>query len=80
MNCPYCGQMMEHGTLCANGNIRFLPDGVKDPLFFNRDEYEDRGAVLFPPYWDDKRLFRRGTTSAHICRDCEKMLVEVPED
>ncbi len=41
MNCPYCGQMMEHGTLCANGNIRFLPDGVKDPLFFNRDEYED---------------------------------------
>lgn len=78
MKCPYCDKDMEQGILRANGSIRWMPLGAKEPLIYSREKYEAQKAVLFPPYWDDKKLIAMEETEAFICSACEKMVVSLP--
>lgn len=79
MKGPYCNKDMEQGILRANGNIRWMPLGAKEPLTYSHEKYEKLKAVLFPPYWNDKKLITTEDTAAFICRSCKKMVVSFPE-
>lgn len=78
MQCPYCEKEMQQGVLRANGNIRWMPDMAKEPLIYSRNKYEQQDAVLFPPYWNDKKLVGKNETIAFICPECKKMIVDFP--
>lgn len=77
MRCPYCGKQMEQGMLRANGNIRWMLKDAKEPLIFSREKYEKQKAILFPPYWDEKKLVDEETI-ALACFSCRKMIVDFP--
>ena len=76
MNCPYCMKKMQKGILRANGNIRWMPLESREPLVYSREKYIQQGAVLFPPFWDDKRLMDSEETTAYICPDCKKLIID----
>ena len=69
---------MARGILRANGNIHWMPGGAKEPLLYSRTKYEEQGAILFPPYWNEKKVLETEETVASVCSGCGKMIVDCP--
>ncbi len=73
MNCPYCGNEMEAGVIQSGQEISWLP-GIKRRVF-GRAEFH-RGAVEL-----SRMSFVRGSAVvAHLCRDCEKIVIDYGDE
>lgn len=77
MNCPYCGEKMQSGTLVGGpkgGVPRFRTDEQMRKGRMNRflDSLGGTGALVFSTYsfWDGFH------TSALFCAKCKKMIID----
>ena len=73
MQCPFCGNEMEHGTLRSRGSNYFLPDGQRTPTFYTASSLEKRDAIPLPP--DPLGLDTTTWPEAYCCRNCRKLIV-----
>ncbi len=73
MQCPFCGNEMEHGTLRSRGYNYFLPEGQRAPIGYTTSSLEKRNAVELPP--DPYVLTKPQWPEAYCCRGCRKLIV-----
>lgn len=76
MNCPYCGGVLEGGTLFSTRGINWVPDGVELPLGPTRDYVRRHGGISL--YEKVPVLFSEHP--AFVCRTCGKMLLDVKRE
>lgn len=73
MQCPFCGNEMEHGALHSRGSNYFLPDGQRTPAVYSATSLEKGDAIPLPP--DPRGLDKPQWPEACCCRGCRKLIV-----
>ena len=79
MNCPFCGQRMEHGYLQGRRDmgIAWMPDNDrKTPLLYTESYVEKHGGLLLGKCVGLRDGYR---ISFYLCRTCQKGVAELDE-
>jgi len=73
MRCPYCGMLMETGTIQSPYEISWLK-GTKRHIF-GASELHPESVVL------SERSFLGGSAVlAYLCRPCEKVIIDLKDN
>lgn len=74
MKCPYCGNEMELGNVCARGGggLYWLPEGKAIKFTVSNKKIEDHGGIVLVNCNEVGMLEH----SAYICHTCRKLLMD----
>lgn len=71
MNCPYCNEEMELGSIESLDTLRWTPEGESRPRT-TRWTTNKNGVVL-----DNCGLVKRAKVKAYYCRQCRAIIIKL---
>jgi len=72
MNCPYCGNKLEAGTIRSPHEIVWLRG--TNTYKYGSDEFKEKSIVL-----SEASFLRGSAVISHLCRDCRKIIIDIDE-
>lgn len=72
MECPYCGDVLERGTLRSRGGNYFSPQGNKVPILDTKNAMKQSGAIPLPP---SAMQLKPDYPTAYACRTCCNIII-----
>ncbi len=76
MQCPYCKEEMQPGYIDSDHIICWIPESERsqaDAQMWKSSKTSN--SVVLGNY----HLFRKATVIAYYCRNCNKVIIDVPE-